>query len=150
MHPSHAAFFQFWQVIRSLVGLSEAQQLLVLKCELLRALERGHDFQGRCRALELDLERLKSLGAYSRRELRARFAELHHRLVDAERGRPSAKADRKRLLQAIRFELLETMVHCQALDATCRLFLRRMDWTDPALVAHGGKEARRESPVSAR
>lgn len=146
MHPSHSVFFQFWQVIRSLVGLSEAQQLLVLKRELLRALERAHDVQRRSRSVELDLERLKSLGAYSTRELRARFAELHLRLVDAERGRPSAKADRRRLLQATRLELLETVVHCQALDATCRVLLRRMDWTDPA----GGIEPLRESRVSAR
>jgi hypothetical protein len=150
LHPSHAAFLQFWQVIRSVVSLSEAQQLRVLKCELLRALERGHDFQSRCRALELDLERLKSLGAYSRRELRARFAELHHRLLDAGRGRPSAEADRRRLLHDVQLELLETVVHCQALEATCRVLLRRMDRPDPGPVVDGRTEPLRESRVSAR
>ncbi len=150
MHPSHAALFRFWQIVRSVIGLSEAQQVVVLKCELLRALVRGHDFQRRCRTLELDRERLKSLGAYSRRALRARFAELHHRLVDAERGRPSAEADRRRRLHDTRLELLETVVHCHALDATCRMLLRRMDRPDPAPVARGRTQPRRESRVSAR
>ena len=35
MHPNHAPFVRFWQIGRSVVGLSEAQQVLVLKCELL-------------------------------------------------------------------------------------------------------------------
>ena len=95
-------------------------------------------------------ERLKSLGAYSRRELRARFAELHHRLVDAERGRPSAEADRRRLLHDMQLELLETAVHCQALDATCRMLLRRMDRPDPGPVVEGGTQPLREARVSAR
>ncbi len=149
MHPSHAAF-RFWQIVRSVAGLSEAQQILLLKCELLRALVRGHHFQTRCRALELDFERLKSLGAYSRLELRARFAELHHRLVDAERGRPGAEADRRRLLHDTQLELLETAVHCQALNATCRVLLRRMERPDPAPVVDGRTERLRASRLSVR
>ena len=150
MHPNHAAFFQFREVLSSLVTLSEAQQLLVLKCALLNALERAHDFQSRSRALEVDLARLKSLGAHSRHELQARFAEMPHRLVDALRGRPSAKADRRRLLRAMRFELLETVVHCQAVDARCRMLLRRMARPHPALVAGGPTEPPHESRVSTR
>ncbi len=150
MHPSHAPFFRFWQIVRSVVGLSEAQQVLVLKCELLRALVRAHHFQSRSRTLELDRERLKSLGAYSSRALRARFAALHHRLVDAERGRPSAEADRRRLLHDVQLELLETVVHCQALGATCRMLLRRMDRPDTAPVVDGRTGPLRASRVSAR
>lgn len=150
MHPSHAPYVRFWQVVRSVVGLSEAQQVLVLQGELLRALVRGHHFESRCRALEIDRERLKSLGAYSRLALRARFAELHHRLVEAARGHPSAEADRRRRLHDVQLELLETVVHCQALGATCRMLLRRMDRPDPGPVAEGPAGPRRESRVSAR
>ena len=40
MHSHHAAFFAFREVTKSLVDLSEAQQVLILKFELLHALER--------------------------------------------------------------------------------------------------------------
>ena len=62
MQPHHAAFFQFRDVLRSVTPLSEAHQILVLKIELLHALERASHSQRRSHILERELERLRARG----------------------------------------------------------------------------------------
>jgi len=62
--PQHTAFFEYQQVTKTLAEMSDRQKVRTLKLELFHALQRGHDFQDRSRALEDRVTELEAeLGA---------------------------------------------------------------------------------------
>jgi hypothetical protein len=123
MHPHHAAFFQFREVTSSLVKLPEAQQVLILKFELLHALERAHDFHGRVRARQGELANLKAETRLRTQEHQAACAQLNLELDDAARQLVRTRAESQQQIRAMRLEILSMENQCQALDEICRSLL---------------------------
>jgi len=58
MHAPRREFFDFHEVIRSLEGLSDRQQITTLKFELFHALERESEFRAHCSRLEQSVAQL--------------------------------------------------------------------------------------------
>jgi hypothetical protein len=116
MQHTTAAFFDFRDVIRSLHGLPEAQQLHKLKWELFGAFERAADFQARARELELKLARAED----------ERVRREHDHQEFAERMARDAVAA-KRLsddkLEAMRHKHSANQTRCEELQRLCGALL---------------------------
>lgn len=140
MHHQDAAFLEFCEVTRSLDERSGGQQVLTLKHALLRALERAADLADRSRALEGELERVRTDTLERTREHQAFSVELHRQLTDAARDLATTKADGQEQLCALRLEVLAMEDQCQTLDEICRSLLLTIE------QAAGG--SRRRDPSS--
>jgi hypothetical protein len=102
---------------------SERDQIVRLKIELLDALERAHSFE---RDLEY-LEAAADLGdGFDSLSLPRTLLGLQQRVLAAVAPGAADPPSQRRALKQLRFEVLETKRQCQALDAFCRLLLRRM------------------------
>src|SRR5260221_10634546 len=123
MHPHHAALFAFREVTKSRVDHSEAQQVLILKFELLHALERANYFQDRSRALQGELAELKTETSMRAREHQAYAARMNRQLTDGAREQARTQADAQQQIRAMRLEILSMDNQCQALDEICRSLL---------------------------
>ncbi|HEV3189335.1 MAG TPA: hypothetical protein VGY54_02500 [Polyangiaceae bacterium] len=121
MHAPHPAFSDFHQVINSLEGLSERQQITTLKFELFHALQRANDYQSCCSELEQRIAELRSESAerVQQEDAIRRNAEL----VDASSELARVKSDHAKRLWAIRLELVTAQSHCDALEEMCRSLL---------------------------
>ncbi len=111
----HAAFFEYHQRTKTLDDLSDRQKVRALKLELFHALQRGHDFQDRSRALE---DRVTSLEA----ELAARDGDAlaigTHRLAQRDRVQSEIAETRQQHeadMAVLRLDLLSTEALCEAL-----------------------------------
>ena len=146
MHPNHAAFFQFREITRPIGQCSAEHQILTLKIELLHALERANDVQGRSCVVQLELDRLRADAVIRYQEQETRHAELQRRLIDTRRELARSKADGEEQLCALRLEILEREAQCQTLDEICRSLLLTIEQaaclelgpaapTDPAAAA---------------
>ena len=121
MHAHHAAFFQFRDVLRSVTPLSEAHQILVLKIELLHALERASHSQRRSHILERELERLRARGPVASGP--PHVGDLERELAEARRELARSKAVGQERLRAMQLEVLSMEVQCATLDEVCRSLL---------------------------
>jgi hypothetical protein len=121
MHPNHAAFLQFREVVHAAAPLSDAHQVLVLQIALLHALERANRSQRRSRVLELD--RLRSRTAIRNEEPHLHHAELERQLAEVRRELAKSKADGQEQLRAMRLEVLAMELQCEELDEVCRSLL---------------------------
>lgn len=126
MHPHHA-LFQFRDVLRALAPLSDAHQVLLLKAELLHALERADRAQRQHRVLELDLYRLRTRTAARHQEFDVHRAELERQLSELQRELAHSQAHGQEQLHAMRLEVLATEAQCAALDEVCRSLLLTID-----------------------
>jgi hypothetical protein len=127
MHPNHAAFLQFREVLHAVAPLSDAHQILVLTIELLHALEHAHRSQRRSRALELELDRLQPRTAIRSGEPHVHHAELERRLAEVRRALARGQADGQEQLCAMRLEVLAMEVQCEVLDQVCGSLLLTME-----------------------
>jgi hypothetical protein len=123
MHPHHAAFFEFREVVQSLADVSETQQVLTLKFELLHALERANDSQQRARSLQVQLDKLNAQGSIRAREQQTFSAQIHRQLIEAIRELASAKADVEEHVCAMRLEILSMETRCEVLDEICHALI---------------------------
>ena len=123
MHPHHAAFLQFREVLHAAAPLSDAHQVLILEIELLHALERANCSQRRSRVLELELDRVRSPTAVRGREPHVPHAALERQLAEVRRELARSKADSQEQLRAMRLEVLAMELQCEALDEVCRSLL---------------------------
>src|SRR5580693_4962062 len=121
MHPNHAAFLEFREVVHAAAPLSETHQILVLQIALLHALERANRSQRRSRVLELELDRLRT--AIRSPEPHLHHAELERQLAEVRRELTRSKADGQEQLRAMRLEVLAMELQCEALDEVCRSLL---------------------------
>jgi hypothetical protein len=123
-------FDHFRAIVRRLVPLSEKGQIEGLKTELLSALERADVHERRVHCLQDQCDALTSVNFFEDRDS---LPKLERRVVAAARasGAPEDAARRRRDLEDLRRELVETDLQCQALDAFCRLLLGRMDAKQP-------------------
>ena len=121
MHPHHAAYFQFRDVLRSVTPLPEAHQILVLKIELLHALERASHSQRRSHILERELERLRARGPLGSGP--PHVGDLVRELAEARRELARSKAVGQERLRAMQLEVLSMEVQCATLDEVCRSLL---------------------------
>ena len=146
MHPNRAAFFQFREITRPIGQCSAEHQILTLKIELLHALERANDVQGRSCVVQLEFDRLRADAVIRYQEQETRHAELQRRLIDTRRELARSKADAEEQLRAVRLEVLEREFQCQTLDEICRSLLLTIEQaaclelapaapTDPAAAA---------------
>jgi hypothetical protein len=150
MHPNHDAFFQFCEVTRSLAKLSEAEQVRLLKFELLHALERASHCQSRSRALEIELSRSKKQTAIRTQAQHAHSTELCQRLMVATRELATTKTGSQQQLQAMRLEILSMENQCQTLDELCRALLLTIEQAAcPELAVTAPTEPAGEPRVSA-
>ncbi|MGH7435330.1 MAG: hypothetical protein ACRENE_06625 [Polyangiaceae bacterium] len=129
MKTADRALDEFHYLTRWLVECTEREQIVRLKTELLEALERAHSF-------ERDFERLEyaaDLGsALDSLPLPRSLLHLQQRILAAAAPGVTHAPSQRRALKELRIELLETKRQCQALDAVCRLVLRRMKALGPA------------------
>jgi hypothetical protein len=120
MHPNQTALHQLCTITRSLARLGVRHQILRLRDELLRALERGVDLQDRGRALELELAETKARAEHESRMLRSRSAFQAERFLvtlhELAETRAAARAERRRL----HLEIVLLEMRGQALEAMCR------------------------------
>jgi len=121
MHPNHAAFLEFREVVHAAAPLSETHQILVLQIALLHALERANRSQHRSRVLELELDRLRT--AIRHEEPHLHHAELERQLAEVRRELAKSKADGQERLRAMRLEVLAMELQCEELDEVCRSLL---------------------------
>jgi hypothetical protein len=150
MHAHHAAFFQFREITQSLTELSEAQQILRLKFELLRALERASDGQSRSRALEARIAELKAETQVRTQEHQAFAAEHHRQLREATRELARTQEEGAQKLTTMRMEILSIESQCEVLDDICRSLLRTIEEAaSPELAADAPTEPARHARVSA-
>jgi predicted nucleic acid-binding Zn-ribbon protein len=109
MHPDRSALLDLQQATQSLSGLSDREQVMTLKHELVHAIERSSDFQSRSVALEI------------------RVAELEaqvHALDDAQDTLVrNLRIEHAKEIRKLRLERLATDVQCDALDELCRSLL---------------------------
>jgi hypothetical protein len=123
-------FEHFRAIVRRLSPLSEEDQIEALKTELLAALERADVCERRVHRLEDEVDNVKF---YDRLFGPVTLTQLENRVVAAARPRDASdEARRKRELEVVRHEIVEMGVQCQALDAFCRLLLRRMEAAENA------------------
>ena len=124
MHAQQSVIFEFRQLTKFLLEMSERQQVTTLKFELFHALERAHDFQDRSRAAERRIAELEAhLGDPDGAKgalvnyLRAEVARVWSDLVEARSQHESE-------IRSLRAELTVAETHCEALDDFVRsLFL---------------------------
>jgi hypothetical protein len=122
MHP-HASFYDFREVIQSIAGLSERQQITTLKFELFHALDRANDFRTRSSEREQRVAELTAENSVRTQEHSAFAARLNAELVHATRELAGAKNEQERRLRSLRLELVAAESHCEALDEMCRSLL---------------------------
>jgi hypothetical protein len=123
MHPHHAPFFRFLEITSALADLTPTQQVVLLKGELLHALERDGEGQTRCRALASELDRLKFYSATRNREHEIVCIELRRRLEQATGELASFQAEGERQVRTLRLEILAMEQQYQTLDEICRSLL---------------------------
>jgi hypothetical protein len=132
MKTSDRALDEFHSLTRTLEWLSEREQIVRLKSELLDALDRAH-------GLERELEYLgdaADLGdALDRLQVPRSLLKLQERILAAAPSGAPREPCQRRALNQLRLELLETQWQCQALDALCRLLLRRMKAKGPSAAS---------------
>jgi hypothetical protein len=123
MHPQPAAFFQFRDVLRSITPLPEAHRILVLKVELLHALERASHSERRSHMLERELERLRARGPAESGPPHLARGALERELADARRDLARSKVRGQERLRAMQLQVLSMEVQCATLDEVCRSLL---------------------------
>ncbi len=122
MHP-HVPFFDFREVIRSIAGLSERQQITTLQFELLRALDRANEFRAHASGLEQRVAELTAENSVRTQEHSAFAARLNAELVHATRELAGANSEQEGRQRSLRLELVAAEAHCEALDEMCRSLL---------------------------
>ena len=122
MNVADRALDEFFALLRPLAGLSEREKIVGLKSELLEALERAH-------GLERELERLEGaadLGdAFDNVSLARSWLRLEERVLASAPPRATHPLGHGAALKELRLELLEMGWQCEALEAFCRLLMRR-------------------------
>jgi hypothetical protein len=132
MNTADRALDEFRDLTRDLTEHSEKDQIVRLKIELREALERADE-------LERDLECLADaadLGdALDSLSLPRSLVQLQERIFAAAPAAATHPHGQRLALKGLRLELLEMERQCEALDAFCRLLLRRIDAAPPAAAA---------------
>lgn len=124
MHAPSRGLLGFHEVIRSLEGLSERQQITTLKFELFQALEGESEARVRYYKLEQSCVELRAVSEARVRRL-SRFAiECNSKLADATSELERVKREDEKSLQALRAELSALRAHLYALEELCRSLLQ--------------------------
>ena len=136
MHAANPAFSDFHQIINSLEGLSERQQITTLKFELFHALERAKDFESCCSELEQRIAELRSESAerVQQEDAVRRNAEL----ADASSELARVKSEHAKRLWAMRLELVTAQSHYDALEEMCRSLLCTIEQAARAVTESDG------------
>ncbi len=123
MRTQQSVIFEFRQLTKFLIEMSERQQVTTLKFELFHALERAHDFQDRSRAAERRIAELEAQisdpdGAKGAlvKHLRGEVVRVWSELVEARSQHESE-------IRSLRVELTAAETLCEALDELCRSLL---------------------------
>jgi predicted nucleic acid-binding Zn-ribbon protein len=129
MRTQQSVIFEFRQLTKFLIEMSERQQVTTLKFELFHALERAHDFQDRSRAAERRIAELEAQisdpdGAKGAlvKHLRGEFVRVGSELVEARSQHESE-------IRSLRVELTAAETLCEALDELCRSLLVTFEQT---------------------
>ena len=146
MHPPQVAFTDFHQIIQSLAGLTERQQVTTLKFELFQAIERANDFRDQCADFEQRAAELTAETAARTQEHNAFAARLNAELVQATRELAGARNEQEKRLRTLRLDLVAAETHCDALDEMCRSLLVTIE---QAAGAAAGTQAPGASGMSA-
>ncbi len=96
-------------------------RILVLKIELLHALERASHSERRSHILERELERLRARGPVGSGP--PHVGDLERELAEARRELARSKARGQERLRAMQLEVLSMEVQCATLDEVCRSLL---------------------------
>ncbi|MGH7437051.1 MAG: hypothetical protein ACRENE_15360 [Polyangiaceae bacterium] len=132
MKTANRALDEFRSLTQSFGESSEKEQIVSLKAELLEALERADEFE---RDLEC-LEDAANLGdTFDSLSLPRSLLQLQERILAAVPPGAPHEPSQRRALKELRLELLEIRRQCQALDAFCRLLLRRKKVNGPATAS---------------
>ena len=123
-------FDHFRAILRRLTPLSYTDQIDGLKSELLSALERADVCERRVHDLE---QQIDFANFFDDIVSPSPLAQLEKRVLAAAHARaPEDEPRRRRELEVAQRELVELGMQCQALDAFCRLLLRRMEAPQPS------------------
>ena len=104
--------------------LPEAQQLVVLKSELFRALEATARLQRQSRAVDRDVVRLRTQAIVRAHQNYVRRADLEHELMQTRRDLARCKAEGEEQERSLRLEVIFAWrVVAASLDEACRALL---------------------------
>jgi hypothetical protein len=103
--PRQAAYQDLCAIIAQLAGRSRRAQRALLEAELVRALERAHDFQGRCAALASLVRGQQDRLAYAAAQVTA------------------VKAEARQRIQSLRQEVFAVIERCKSFENACRELL---------------------------
>ncbi len=117
----------YHEVIRSLAGLPEREQLTTLKIELFHAIGRAHEGLSRECAMEQELTRLRAECVMRSQEHSAFAAWLDAEFAQAKRALERVCDDRERRLRALCVELAAAETQCDTLDSICRSLLLTLE-----------------------
>ncbi|MGD0680271.1 MAG: hypothetical protein ABSC94_33250 [Polyangiaceae bacterium] len=148
MHSSHVASSDFRQVIQSLVGLPDHQQIATLKAEFFRAQERANLFRAQYLKLQQSVADLQWERAERGQEHSAFAARLNAELVKLTSELSSVRAEHEKRLRVAHLERAALELRCEALDEICRALLLTIEQAATA-AAEGDPQAPGASDRSA-
>ena len=124
MKAQPSVIFEFRQLTKFLLEMSERQQVTTLKFELFHALERAHDFQDRSRDAERRIAELEAQVSDPGGAKRALVKYLRAEIVRVGSELVEARSQHESEIRSLRGELTVAETHCEALDDFVRsLFL---------------------------